>query len=96
MLIYHVKRQTLYDQKLKISGTSSYSLPVPAQKAPERAGRGCSPAEGSCQWHLHSSLPGLHRSHASRLVFFVFPFNLPPTTPTPATSYVTTSFNSFS
>lgn len=58
MLIYHVNGQTLCNQKLKISGTSSPSLPYQSRKHQSRAGRGCSPAEGSCQWHLHISLPG--------------------------------------
>lgn len=58
MVIYHVNGQTLCDQKLKISGTSSPSCLYQSRKHQSRAGRGRSPAEGSCQWHLHISLPG--------------------------------------
>lgn len=58
MVIYHVNGQTLCDQKLKISGTSSPSRLYQSRKHQSRAGRGCSPAKGSCQWHLHISLPG--------------------------------------
>lgn len=43
MLIYHVNGQTLCDQKLKISGISSPSLPVPEQKASEQGREGLQP-----------------------------------------------------
>lgn len=77
MLIYHVNGQTLCNQKLKISGTSSPSLPVPEQKAPEQGREGLQPCRRQLPVALTHQPARLHWSCADRLIFFVFSFNLP-------------------